>query len=144
MKSSVDLPGLAIIVALLLGSELAGVLGALVSVPTAVLVAVLIDEYLVSKEPDAGRLKDSLSYLHQWPSQASIRARASHGRRLSPAAPDFLWRLASCRDANFFPHTAAALAGTASLTAFAQQGGRAARNRIADRVQVRGGAAFRA
>jgi predicted PurR-regulated permease PerM len=51
MKSSVDLPGLAIIVALLLGSELQGVVGALVSVPTAVLVAELIDEYLVSKEP---------------------------------------------------------------------------------------------
>ncbi len=53
MKSSVDLPGLAIIVALLLGSELAGVVGALVSVPTAVLVAELVDEYLVSKEPAA-------------------------------------------------------------------------------------------
>jgi predicted PurR-regulated permease PerM len=51
MKSSVDLPGLAIIVALLLGSELQGVMGALVSVPTAVLVAELIDEYLVSREP---------------------------------------------------------------------------------------------
>jgi predicted PurR-regulated permease PerM len=52
MKSSVDLPGLAIIVALLLGSALEGVLGALVSVPTAVLVAVLIDEYLVKKDPE--------------------------------------------------------------------------------------------
>ena len=52
MKSSVDLPGLAIIVALLLGSGLAGVLGALVAVPTAVLVAELVDEYLVSKEPE--------------------------------------------------------------------------------------------
>jgi predicted PurR-regulated permease PerM len=52
MKSSVDLPGLAIIVALLLGAELQGVVGALVSVPTAVLVAVLIDEYLVRKEPE--------------------------------------------------------------------------------------------
>jgi len=50
MKSSVGLPGLAIIVGLLLGSELAGVIGALVSVPTAVLVAVLVDEYLVSKD----------------------------------------------------------------------------------------------
>jgi len=50
MKSSVGLPGLAIIVGLLLGSELAGVVGALVSVPTAVLVAVLVDEYLVSKD----------------------------------------------------------------------------------------------
>ncbi len=51
MKSSVDLPGLAIIVALLLGAELQGVIGALVSVPTAVLVAELVDEYLVSREP---------------------------------------------------------------------------------------------
>jgi predicted PurR-regulated permease PerM len=52
MKSSVDLPGLSIIVALLIGSELAGVLGALVSVPTAVLVVELVDEYLVSREPE--------------------------------------------------------------------------------------------
>ncbi len=52
MKSSVDLPGLAILVALLVGSALAGVLGALVSVPTAVLVAVLLDEYMVSKGVD--------------------------------------------------------------------------------------------
>lgn len=52
MKSSVDLPGLAIIVALLLGSALEGVMGALVSVPTAVLVAVLVDEYLVARDED--------------------------------------------------------------------------------------------
>jgi predicted PurR-regulated permease PerM len=51
MRNSVGLPGLAILVALLLGSAIAGVPGALVSVPTAVLVAVLVDEYLVSKDP---------------------------------------------------------------------------------------------
>jgi predicted PurR-regulated permease PerM len=50
MKNSVDLPGLAILVALLLGVALQGVLGAMVSVPTAVLVAVLLDEYLVQKD----------------------------------------------------------------------------------------------
>ena len=50
MKSSVGLPGLAILVGLVIGSELAGVTGALVSVPTAVLVSVLLDEYLVTKE----------------------------------------------------------------------------------------------
>ena len=55
MKSSVDLPGLAIIVALLLGGELQGVVGALVSVPTAVLVAELVDEYLVSRAADRRR-----------------------------------------------------------------------------------------
>jgi predicted PurR-regulated permease PerM len=37
MKSRVGLPGLAILVALLIGSAVAGVVGALVSVPTAVL-----------------------------------------------------------------------------------------------------------
>jgi len=49
MKSRVGLPGLAILVALLIGSAVAGVVGAMVSVPTAVLVAELIDEYLVKK-----------------------------------------------------------------------------------------------
>jgi predicted PurR-regulated permease PerM len=50
MKNRVGLPGLAILVALILGSALEGVLGAMVSVPTAVLVAVLLDEYLVRKD----------------------------------------------------------------------------------------------
>jgi predicted PurR-regulated permease PerM len=47
MKQSVDLPGLAIIVSFLLGAAFAGVLGAVIAVPSAVLVAVLMDEYLV-------------------------------------------------------------------------------------------------
>jgi predicted PurR-regulated permease PerM len=51
MRNSVGLPGLSILVALLLGAALGGVPGALVSVPTAVLVSVLVDEYLVKKEP---------------------------------------------------------------------------------------------
>ena len=51
MRTSVDLAGLAVIVALLLGSALAGVIGAMVAVPTAVLVAVLLNEYLVKPEP---------------------------------------------------------------------------------------------
>ena len=50
MKSTVDLPPLAVIIALTLGGALAGVLGALVAVPTAALCAVLIDEYLVKKD----------------------------------------------------------------------------------------------
>jgi predicted PurR-regulated permease PerM len=52
MRNSVGLPGLAILVALLLGSALGGVPGALVSVPTAALVAVLVDEYLVYRKPE--------------------------------------------------------------------------------------------
>ncbi len=50
MGSTVGLPGLGILVALLIGSALAGVVGAIVSVPTAVLVSVLLDEYLVRGE----------------------------------------------------------------------------------------------
>jgi predicted PurR-regulated permease PerM len=49
MRSRVGLPGLAILVALLIGSALAGIIGAMVSVPTAVLVAELVDEYLVKR-----------------------------------------------------------------------------------------------
>jgi predicted PurR-regulated permease PerM len=52
MGTRVGLPGLSILVALLIGSELGGVLGAIVSVPTAVLVSVLIDEYLIQKEEE--------------------------------------------------------------------------------------------
>lgn len=52
MKLSVDLPPLAVIIALLIGGTLAGVLGALIAVPTAALLAVLADEYLVRKDSD--------------------------------------------------------------------------------------------
>ena len=47
MKARVDLAGTAVLIALLMGVGLAGVAGALVAVPTAVLVAVLIDEYII-------------------------------------------------------------------------------------------------
>jgi predicted PurR-regulated permease PerM len=50
MKNRVGLPGLGILVALALGSALAGIVGAMVSVPTAVLVTVLLDEYAVHKD----------------------------------------------------------------------------------------------
>ena len=53
MRSRVGLPGLAILVALLIGSALAGVIGAMVAVPTAVLVGELVDEYLVNNSPAA-------------------------------------------------------------------------------------------
>jgi len=49
MKSRVGLPGLAILVALLVGSAIAGIMGAMVAVPTAVLVAELVEEYVVNK-----------------------------------------------------------------------------------------------
>jgi predicted PurR-regulated permease PerM len=49
MKSSVDLMGLTVLVALLLGTAIAGIVGALVAVPTAALIVVLLDEYAVQK-----------------------------------------------------------------------------------------------
>ena len=50
MRQSVNLMGLTVLIALIAGTELAGVVGALVAVPTAALFAVLIDEYFVHKE----------------------------------------------------------------------------------------------
>jgi predicted PurR-regulated permease PerM len=51
MKSTVNLPALAVIIALAIGGKLAGIVGALIAVPTAALLGVLIDEYLVRREP---------------------------------------------------------------------------------------------
>ena len=50
MRSSVNLMGLTVLVALIVGTALAGVVGALVAVPTAALIAVLMEEYLVQKD----------------------------------------------------------------------------------------------
>ncbi len=53
MRTSVNLMGLSVLIALLAGTELAGVVGALVAVPSAALVAVILDEYLVQQDADA-------------------------------------------------------------------------------------------
>jgi predicted PurR-regulated permease PerM len=47
MRYSVDLPPLTVIIALSVGAALAGVLGALIAVPAAAVLAVLMDEYFV-------------------------------------------------------------------------------------------------
>ncbi len=52
MHNRVQLPALGVFIALLLGSELGGIPGAMVSIPTAVLVSVLLDEYLVQKDAE--------------------------------------------------------------------------------------------
>jgi predicted PurR-regulated permease PerM len=49
MHSRVQLPALAIFLTLLLGSAIGGIAGAMVAIPTAVLVSVLVEEYLVKK-----------------------------------------------------------------------------------------------
>jgi predicted PurR-regulated permease PerM len=56
MRSSVNLMGLSVLVALLAGWDLAGVVGALVAVPTAALIAVVVQEYMVQKDAEEGAL----------------------------------------------------------------------------------------
>jgi predicted PurR-regulated permease PerM len=53
MRSSVNLMGLTVLVALLLGTALAGVVGALVAVPTAALISVLLDEFMVQRDGES-------------------------------------------------------------------------------------------
>ena len=50
MRQSVDLMGLTVLIALIVGTDLAGITGTLVAVPTAALVAVLMDEYIVQQD----------------------------------------------------------------------------------------------
>lgn len=64
MQSSVNLPGLAILIALLIGSALAGIAGAAVAVPTAVLLAVLIEEYVIAGEHLVTETTSTPSTLH--------------------------------------------------------------------------------
>jgi predicted PurR-regulated permease PerM len=49
MKAKVGLPGIAVIVALAIGGALAGITGALVSVPTAAIIATLLNEYVTDE-----------------------------------------------------------------------------------------------
>lgn len=65
MKTTVDLPALAVIIALSFGGALAGVLGALVAVPTAAVVAVFLDEYLVKPHRDPVEQVISLEATNQ-------------------------------------------------------------------------------
>jgi predicted PurR-regulated permease PerM len=50
MKATVELSASAVLIALLIGAELAGIAGAMMAVPTAVLASVLIDAFLVKSE----------------------------------------------------------------------------------------------
>jgi predicted PurR-regulated permease PerM len=50
MKSTVELPALAVIIALAVGGTLAGIVGALIAVPTTALIGVILDEYVIRRE----------------------------------------------------------------------------------------------
>lgn len=56
MRSSVNLMGLTVLIALIAGTEIAGIIGALVAVPTAALIAVLVDEYVIQTQPSTDNL----------------------------------------------------------------------------------------
>jgi len=59
MKSTVNLPAVTVVTALLIGGKLAGLLGAIVAVPTAALLATFVSEYLV--QPDETNKSTSVS-----------------------------------------------------------------------------------
>jgi predicted PurR-regulated permease PerM len=57
MEAKVDLPAVAVVVALAIGGALAGVLGALVAVPSAAILATVVDRYLVKKDDDQKQMR---------------------------------------------------------------------------------------
>jgi predicted PurR-regulated permease PerM len=57
MKSSIQLSPVAVIVALAIGGEAAGGVGAMIAVPTAAIVSTLTDEYLVREDIDRHQLR---------------------------------------------------------------------------------------
>jgi predicted PurR-regulated permease PerM len=50
MRATVNINPLAVVIALVIGAELGGILGAFVAVPTAALVEVLVEEYLINRD----------------------------------------------------------------------------------------------
>jgi predicted PurR-regulated permease PerM len=55
MQSTVDLPAITVVVALLIGGELAGLLGAIVAVPTAAIIATVLQEYFLRPNQQESR-----------------------------------------------------------------------------------------
>lgn len=54
MEAQVQLSPSAVLVSLLIGAELAGIPGAMMAVPTAVLISVLVDAFIISRNPESG------------------------------------------------------------------------------------------
>jgi predicted PurR-regulated permease PerM len=82
MRTRVNLMGLSVIVSVLAGLSLAGVVGAMVAVPTAALVAVLMDEYVVQKDADAAEAvrkaqAESEALLAEAEAKSAAEARAA-------------------------------------------------------------------
>jgi predicted PurR-regulated permease PerM len=72
MKYSVDLPPLAVIISLAIGGSLAGVIGALIAVPTAAVLGVLLDEYFVRFKPFSRRARPEQRFPHEESSEPVV------------------------------------------------------------------------
>jgi predicted PurR-regulated permease PerM len=77
MRSSVNLMGLSVIIALLAGAELAGVVGALVAIPTAALIAVIMDEYFVQKDAAEAMAASAAAHAAEAAAKAANASTAS-------------------------------------------------------------------
>jgi predicted PurR-regulated permease PerM len=84
MRSRVKLMGLSVLVALLAGTALAGVVGALVAIPTAALVAVIIDEYFIQK--DAAEAAQAAAEAATLAYNSSVAASAAEAHASAEAA----------------------------------------------------------
>jgi predicted PurR-regulated permease PerM len=90
MRSRVNMMGLSVIVALLAGTALAGVVGALVAIPTAAMVAVLVDEYFIQKDAaeaaQAAAQAASVAYTESVAAAASAQAAESSAASAADSA----------------------------------------------------------
>jgi predicted PurR-regulated permease PerM len=84
MRSRVNLMGLSVLVALLAGTALAGVVGALVAIPTAALIAVIIDEYFIQK--DAAEAAQAAAEAATLAYNSSVAASAAEAHASAEAA----------------------------------------------------------
>ena len=97
MRSRVNLLGLSVIVALLVGSDLAGVVGALVAIPTAALIAVIIDEYFVQQDAaEAAQAAAQAATVAYTESQAA--AAATHAEAAAASAAESAAQAAESAD----------------------------------------------
>jgi predicted PurR-regulated permease PerM len=92
MRSRVKLMGLSVLVALLAGTALAGVVGALVAIPTAALIAVIIDEYFIQKDAaeaaQAAAEAATLAYNSSVAAATAVQAEAAQPPQIAAEAAD--------------------------------------------------------
>jgi predicted PurR-regulated permease PerM len=98
MKSRVNLLGLTVIVALLVGSDLAGIVGALVAIPTAALIAVIMDEYVVQKDAAEAAQATAQAATLAYNESAAAAASAQSAQASAASAADSATQAAESAD----------------------------------------------